>query len=186
MAPSRGKKPARTWRPSASSLRVRLILGMLTVDTGCIIASYLAAAGLRGVFANDTAWIVILAMLIPVFVITTLNNDSYAAANLRDPFRSIARGLQAYALAISAVIFIAFCLKASDTFPRLVVAMGSAFAIVSLALGRFLFVRHMPAIIGGNPFSIVLLYDSGQPIPRGDFSVVIAADSYFDPIIMIP
>lgn len=181
MAPSRGKKPARTWRPSASSLRVRLILGMLTVDTTCIIASYLAAAGLRGVFANDTAWIVILAMLIPVFIITTLNNDSYAAANLRDPFRSVARGLQAYALAICAVVFIAFCLKASDTFPRLVVALGSAFAIVSLALGRFLFVRHMPAIIGGNPFSIVLLYDSGQPIPRGDFSVVIAADSYFDP-----
>jgi lipopolysaccharide/colanic/teichoic acid biosynthesis glycosyltransferase len=178
---SRANKPARTWRPSASSLRIRLILGILSVDTACIIVSYLAAAGLRGVFVANTDWIVILAILIPVFLITTLNNGSYAAANLRDPFRSVARALQAYVLAISAVIFIAFCLKASDTFPRLVVAMGSGLAIVSLAFGRFLFVRHMPAIIGGNPFSIVLLYDPGQPIPDGEFSVVIASDAYFDP-----
>ena len=162
-------------------MRIRLILGILTVDMGCIVVSYLAAAGLRGAFVADTEWIVILAILMPVFLITTLNNGSYAAANVRDPFRSVARALQAYVLAISAVIFIAFCLKASDTFPRLVVAMGSGFAIVSLAFGRFLFVRHMPAIIGGNPFSIVLLYDPGQPIPDGEFSVVIASDAYFDP-----
>lgn len=175
------KKPARTWRPSASALRIRLILGLLTVDIGCIVVSYGVAAGLRDTFRADTNWIVILAVLIPVFVITTLNNGSYAARNLRDPFRSVSRGLQAYTLAISAVIFIAFCFKASDIFPRLVVAMGSGFAVVSLALGRFLFVRHMPAIIGGNPFSIVLLHDPGQPIPQGSFSVIIASDSYFDP-----
>lgn len=178
---SRANKLARTWRPSASSLRIRLILGLLTVDTGCIVVSYLAAAGLRGVFVANTDWIVILAMLIPVFVITTLNNGSYAAVNLRDPFRSVAKALQGYALSLSGVIFIAFCLKASDTFPRLVVAMGSGFGIVLLAFGRFLFVRHLPTIIGGNPFSIVLLYDPGQPIPTGEFSVVIASDSYFDP-----
>jgi len=175
------KKPARTWQPSASALRIRLILALLTVDIGCIVGSYLAAAGLRGVFLIDPNWIVILAVLVPVFVITTLNNQSYAAANLQDPFRSVARGLQAYVLAITAVVFIAFCLKASDTFPRLIVAIGSGLSITSLALGRFLFVRHMPALIGGNPFSIVLLYDPGQPVPQGDFSIIIASDTYFDP-----
>ena len=151
------------------------------MDTGCIVASYLVAAALRGTFFVDHNWILILALLIPVFVITTLNNGSYAPRNLRDPFRSVSRGVQAYALAIFGVIFVAFCLKASDEFPRLVVAIGSGFSIVLLALGRFLFVRHMPVIIGGNPFSIVLLYDQGQAIPVGDFSVVIASDAYFDP-----
>lgn len=180
MLPPRGK-PAKTWRPSASLLRIRVIIGILTIDTACIIISYLTAAGLRGVFIRDTTWIVILAMLIPIFIVTTLNNSSYAPVNLRDPFRSVARGLQAYALAICAVIFIAFSIKASTAFPRLVVATGSVFSVLSLALGRFLFVRYLPSIIGGNPFSVVLLHDPGQLIPRGDFSIVIASDTYFDP-----
>ncbi|SFO20883.1 exopolysaccharide biosynthesis polyprenyl glycosylphosphotransferase [Sphingomonas sp. OK281] len=163
-----------------------MILGILTVDIGCIVASYLAAVWLHGMIAAtpawaDVNWILILVVLLPVFVLTTLNNQSYAAANLQDPFRSVSRGLQAYALAISAVIFIAFCLKTSDSFPRLVVSIGSGFALASLALGRFLFVRHMHAIIGGNPFSIVLLHDPGQRIPQGNFSVVISSDAYFDP-----
>ena len=123
----------------------------------------------------------ILVVLIPIFLITALNNGSYAPANLQDPFRSVARGMHAYTLAILGVIFIAFCLKASNTFPRMIVAMGSGLALILLAAGRYLLVRHMHAIIGGNPFSIVLLHDPGQPIPSGEFSVIIASDTYFNP-----
>ncbi len=180
-SPAAVKKPARSWRPSAHTLRTRLFFGITILDAGCIFVSYLAAAGLRGTFFTDSDWIVILAVLIPAFLITALNNGSYAPNNLQDPFRAIARGVHAYALAILGVIFIAFCLKASSTFPRLVVAMGSVFAVVLLAACRYVLVKHMHAIIGGNPFGIVLLYDPGQPIPNGEFSVVIASDAYFNP-----
>ncbi|MES3151602.1 sugar transferase [Sphingomonas faeni] len=158
----------------------------MAMDAGCIVISYFAAAGMRGTFFSDTNWPFILGALVPAFLLTALNNESYATANLEDPFRSVAKGLQAYMLAISTVIFIAFCLKASTTFPRLVVAIGSGFAVVLLALGRYMFVRHMKTIIGGNPFSIILLYDADQPVPDGDFSVVIASDAYFNPDVHDP
>jgi polysaccharide biosynthesis protein PslA len=43
------------------------------------------------------------------------------------------------------------------------------------------FVRHLTWFVGGNPFSSILLCDRGAPIPSGTFSMVMAAESYFDP-----
>ena len=163
-----------------------MLLSLIALDIACLIISYVAAAALRGIIFSDTNWIFVMVALVPAFLITALNSGSYATANLEDPFRAVAKGVKAYALAISIVIFIAFCLKASMTFPRLVVAIGSLFTVILVALGRFFFVRHMRAIIGGNPFSIVLLCDADQPVPDGNFSIVISSDAYFDPDLHDP
>lgn len=169
------------WRPRATTLRMRMVLGLLALDLLCIVLSFGLAAIVRNHVLGPSNWAFVLVVVLPIYVGAAINAHAYAAGNVQDPFRAIARSLQAFVIAICAVIFAAFALKTTDTFPRLVVSIGSVFTIVTLSIGRYVFARHMDQIIGGNPFSVVLLRDGNSPIPAGTFSIVIAADAAFDP-----
>ncbi|RZF64246.1 exopolysaccharide biosynthesis polyprenyl glycosylphosphotransferase [Sphingomonas populi] len=170
-----------SWRPRASALRSRAFIGLMLVDLLCIIASFLAAVLLHARFGSDKNWIVLLAVLLPMYVVIALNAHAYSSPNLQDPFRAVAKGAQALVIAISAVIFVAFFVRVSDGFPRMLVTLGSIFSLGSLIAARYLFVKHMAAIIGGNPFSVILICEGDQRVPPGKFSVVISPESFFDP-----
>ncbi|RZL29485.1 MAG: sugar transferase [Sphingomonas sp.] len=170
----------KTWRPRASTLRMRMVLGLLTLDIVCIVLSFGCAAMLRDRFMGASSWAFFLLVMLPIYVIAAINAHGYSAASIQDPFRAISKGLQAFLLALCAAIIAAFALKASDTFPRLVVLMGSIFTILTLSIGRYVFARHLKHIIGGNPFSVVLLRDGDTPVPAVSFSIVMSTDA-FDP-----
>jgi lipopolysaccharide/colanic/teichoic acid biosynthesis glycosyltransferase len=176
----------KSWRPSASSLRIRLFLTLLAFDSISVLLSFVAAAYIRGNYQVDSNWAFVVLVLIPVYLVTAMNAGAYATVNLQDPFRAVAKGLTTFALAMSAVIFIAFCLKTSAAFPRLVVSLGAVLSVLTIATSRYMVVRHMPLIIGGNPFNVVLLCDGDQPVPEGKFSIVVASDAYFDPDLHDP
>lgn len=169
------------WRPRASALRLRLFSTLVTLDILAIAAGFVLAAFLRGTPMTDAKGIGLLALVIPVYVTLAINANSYSAINLDDPFRAVSKGVQSLLLAIAGVIFVAFALKTSASFPRLLISIGSAFAIVLLCITRYIFVRHMHAIVGGNPFSVVLICDGDQMIPTGKFSVMMASEAFFDP-----
>jgi lipopolysaccharide/colanic/teichoic acid biosynthesis glycosyltransferase len=59
--------------------------------------------------------------------------------------------------------------------------LGSLLAIVLLAISRYLFVRHRRTIVGGEPYSVALIWEPGQPVPPVEFSVRIAAEGFIDP-----
>jgi lipopolysaccharide/colanic/teichoic acid biosynthesis glycosyltransferase len=170
-----------SWRPRASALRTRAFTSLVLIDFLCITVSFIGAALLHGLLGADRVWVVLLAVLLPMYLVTALNAHAYAAANLQDPFRAIAKGVQALVVAISAVIFVAFYVRASTDFPRLLVTVGSIFAILTMIAARYLFVKHMVSIIGGNPFSVILICEGDQPVPPGNFSVVISPETFFDP-----
>jgi exopolysaccharide biosynthesis polyprenyl glycosylphosphotransferase len=170
-----------SWRPRASALRIRAFTTLVLLDFLCIAASFLSAALLHGNFGANMSWLVLLAVLLPVYLITALNAHAYAAANLQDPFGAIAKGIQALVVTISAVMFVAFCVRATEGFPRVLVTVGSVFAVLAMTASRYLFVKHMGSIIGGNPFSVILICENDQPVPSGNFSVVISPESFFDP-----
>jgi len=130
---------------------------------------------------GPSSWAFFLLVMLPIYVIAAINAHGYSASNAQDPFRAIAKGLQAFILALCAAIIAAFALKTSDTFPRLVVLIGSLFTIVTLSIGRYLFSRHMESLIGGNPFSVILLHDGDALVPQGTYSVVMPTDGAFDP-----
>lgn len=171
----------KAWRPRATTLRIRMVLGLLTLDIACIVVSFGLAAVLRDHFMGASNWDFFLLVMLPIYVIAAINAHGYSASNVQDPFRAIAKGLQAFLLALCAAIIAAFALKTTDTFPRLIVSIGSLFAIVALSIGRYLFTRHLERIIGGNPFSVVLLRDGSTPVPAGSFSLVMTTDGAFDP-----
>lgn len=139
------------------------------------------AAAVRESLLGAAPWLLLLIVVLPVYTVTAFNSHAFSAAVMQDPFAAIRRGLQSLLVSVAAVIFIAFALKTSDNFPRLVTAAGLLLAAVFMTIGRYFFVRNLETIVGGNPFSVVLICDGEQPIPPGRFSVMLAADAYLDP-----
>jgi lipopolysaccharide/colanic/teichoic acid biosynthesis glycosyltransferase len=171
----------KSWRPRATTLRMRMVLGLLSLDIVCIVLSFALAAFVRDSLLGPSNWAFVLLVMLPTYVIAAANGHAYAAASTQDPFRAIAKGLHAFLFALGIAIFAVFALKTSDTFPRLVVSLGSLLAIMSLSVGRYLFTRHLAQIIGGSPFSVVLLRDGDAPIPAASFSIIMPMDGTFDP-----
>lgn len=171
----------KSWRPRASTLRMRAFFSLACLDMACIAVGFGVAAKFRDAILGQSNWVFVLAVLLPIHLIVAANAHAYATANFQDPFRAIAKGLQAFAVAVCAVILAAFAIKSSGTFPRGIMAAGSFLSTVTLSVGRYIFSRHLHGIIGGNPFSIVLLRDGDCRMPEEKFSVVMAADEAFDP-----
>jgi lipopolysaccharide/colanic/teichoic acid biosynthesis glycosyltransferase len=160
---------------------MRMVLGLLTLDALCIIVSFVLAALIRDHFLGVSNWSFILVVIVPTYFLAAANANAYATANVQDPFRVIAKSLHAFLMALCVTIFAAFALKTTDTFPRLVVSLGSIFAIIALSMSRYVFTRHLGFIIGGSPFSVVLLRDGETPIPDASFSIIMPTDGTFDP-----
>lgn len=173
--------PRTHWRPRSALLQFRAVVYLLCTDGAAIFGGFLFAAVLRHSIFMDTGWLVFALVLLPLYALIASNLDAYDAENMQDPFRAIRRGIQALAIAIGCVTLAAFYLKSSTSFPRLTIGLGSGLAIAFLGTARYTFVRHLTWIVGGNPFSSILLCDRGAPMPPGDFSMVMAAESFFDP-----
>lgn len=169
-----------SWRPKSMALRIRVFLILLTLDLICITAGFAGAAFLRGGLFVQTNWIIPVA-LVPAYLVIGINLNAYDARSVQDRFFAVAKGGQALTFAVCAVILVAFCLKTSSTFPRVVVTIGYVLALILMVVARYLFSSKMERIVGGNPFSVILICDGDQPIPEGRFSVMIASEAFFDP-----
>lgn len=88
--------------------------------------AYLGEAGLgRGALLAQ--------LLLPVFLTIALYNDAYSLAALQAARRGIARAIGALAIAAGVVVFIAFYLKASQDFSRVIFTGGVLAAMLALA-----------------------------------------------------
>ena len=168
------------------TLRIRAFVLLALLDSFCILASFVVAALLRNRFNIDNEWAVIVMVLIPVYLVVATNGHAYSVRNLEEPRHAIWQGLQALTLAICAVIFIAFAFKASDQFPRTVVAIGSILSIVSVSAGRYFFVRHIDRIIGKTLFHTIVIRDGNQTLPLGKYTLLNTKNMAFDPGINDP
>ena len=169
------------WRPRSASLQFRALLYLLILDCLAIIVGFFTASATFYTAASDTGWVAYVCLLVPLYALIASNIHAYSAPDLQDPFRAIRSGLQALAMAICGATVIVFYFKSASDFSRLTIGTGSALTILLLAMGRYVFVRHLNWFVGGNPFSTILLCDRGAPIPVGQFSLIMAAESYFDP-----
>lgn len=172
---------ATTWQPRSGALRLRILAALIAIDLICMALGFGAAVVLREALLGGTDWFLLLPTMPLVYLLAAANSYAYSAANLQNPLRAVRRGVRALTLAVTAAVFIAFSLKTSDNFPRFVTGVGFVLSAGLMAVARYTFVRHLEAIVGGNPFSVVLIRDGDQPVPPGHFSVLLAADTGFDP-----
>jgi lipopolysaccharide/colanic/teichoic acid biosynthesis glycosyltransferase len=172
---------AQHWRPSSAAIRLRSFIYPVVFDALCISTSFALVAIARGVFFTETTWIFVLALVLPSYLLVALNGKVYSIRLLSDPWPAVGRTLRAYLIALALMTLAGFYLKTSDIFPRLTVAFASVLSVLLLTASRFYFVRHRRAIVGGEPYSVALIWEPGQPVPAIDFSVRIAAEGFVDP-----
>jgi exopolysaccharide biosynthesis polyprenyl glycosylphosphotransferase len=169
------------WQPRPATLRTRSFFCLLLIDLGCILVGFGAAAANRPLWLSGDAWPFLFLTVVPLYLLAALNNHAYSSTNLQRPLLSVSRGLKAMTFAIMATTLVGFSLKVSTTLPRSVPILGFILASTLLSISRYYFSRHFEAVIGGNPFSVLLIRDGDQPVPDGQFSVVVQADDRFDP-----
>ncbi len=172
----------RTNRASpAFARRVRALMAFLAADMACITVCFIGAAWLRGSLSMGSSWVVMLAVLLPTHAFVALNAHAYTPSRLQDPYKAVAKGLQALLMAITAIIFIAYALKNSDAFPRMVILIGTMLTVVTMATARYLLSQYLLAVAGGSPYTIILLRDGDAAVPDGNFEVIPAANFDFEP-----
>lgn len=174
------------WQPKPATLRIRSAFCFLGIDLTSILAGFGAIAATRTVLVGFTDWLFLILTVLPLYVLAALNNHAYSSDNLNYPFRAVRRALEAITIAIAATVLVGYSLKVSDSLPRTVAIFGFLLASVLMFVGRYFFARHFEAIIGGNPFSVLLINDGDHPVPPGVFSVIVQADAHFDPEVHDP
>jgi lipopolysaccharide/colanic/teichoic acid biosynthesis glycosyltransferase len=169
------------WRPNSATIKLRTFCYPIVFDTLCITFSMSLVALLRGRLTTETGWAFVLVLILPFYLVIALNSKVYSVRLLADPLQSVGRTVKAYLIAVAMMTLTSFYLRTTTDLPRLTIAIGSALSIVSLAVSRYYFVRHRKAIVGGEPYSVALIWEPGQPIPPIDFTVRIAAEGFIDP-----
>jgi lipopolysaccharide/colanic/teichoic acid biosynthesis glycosyltransferase len=180
LAPSDIDHKVSRWRPRSTALRFRAFSYLIALDIVCIVASFAFAASLRGALFDD-AWVRIVALLVPIYLFVGVHGRAYSEETLADPLHTLARGSRGLLVALAMMTLAAYYLKTSTDLPRLTVAIGWLSAAMSVGVVRYFYVRHLHAIVGGNPFGAALIWERGQPIPPMDFALTIVADDRFDP-----
>ena len=162
-------------------LRVRLVSYLLLVDLACILLAYGVAPLLHDAPYSSSRLEVMMGALLPVYLFTAANAGAYSSELIHRLFRAAALGAQALVLSVGFLLLVAFAFKASASFSRLTFSIGAVLSVLLLVGTRYWFMKHAIRLIGGTPFSVVLLVDGDQPLPTGEFSARISTEGYFDP-----
>ena len=168
-------------RRPAAALRTRAIAFLIVGDSLLILMSFGISAALRGTLVSDPRWLFFSGPLLLIYHAVAMNSQGLSKLTLQSWQRAVWKAEQALMLGIALVTIVNFYARAIESFPRLTIAVGSALAFVSIALFRYLLIKNLVAILGGNPFSILLIRDRDAPMVEGPFSRVLIADTIFDP-----
>ena len=114
----------------------------------------------------------ILLVTLPIYFAIAINNNAYSINALRKPVTSIQRSGMSFLFAFSAVLLVAFFLKASQDFSRFVFVMGVAGSFVFLALSRYGLSKLCKAVLGASPMSELSIFDGVDgAMPGNDYHI---------------
>jgi exopolysaccharide biosynthesis polyprenyl glycosylphosphotransferase len=170
-----------TWRKPQSTIRVQFITGLIAIDTVCIAASFKLAFQLLAFRTEQNQWLYDLAGIVPIYYVIAANQGAFSPSQTGTTRAAVRLGAQSFMMTIGAVALVAFSVKVSDTFSRVMLATGSVFSFVSLSFARYAFVSYTRNVLGIRPYNTVLLTDTEQNIPYGDYSVLVMTPDHFDP-----
>lgn len=176
--------PNARWRTRSSTLYFRAILLLGGSDLLLVALAFIIAAIVCD--AQGMGWWIFTLALLPVYFVIAVGNHAFHSYALANPFTAIAQGCRSLMMSVGLLILLAFYLKSADFFPRLTITVGSALGVLGVATGRYFIVSALPRLIGGNPFNAILIRDGNQEIPLGNFSLVISAESFFNPDVHDP
>lgn len=145
--------PGKEWK------RIKAYLALTIGDIVALAISYLSVHYAYAKSFHPTHGVLILAVLTPIYIGIAGMSQAYTGEVLKDVRVGMIRSLQAFFLAASAVLLIAYFLKAGAEFSRIVFGVGSLGAAVLLVLNRLLLRRSILTMLGGTPYSSVVIAD---------------------------
>lgn len=169
------------WRANSATIKIRTFTYPIIFDTLCIIAGFATIGLIRRGASTGVSWPLIIAFILPFYLIVALNGKVYSVRLLANPWHSIGLTVKAYLIALAMMMVASFYTRTTMELPRLTVAVGSILSIVFLVVSRYYFIVYRKTIVGGEPYSVALIWEPDQPIPPIEFSVKIAAEGFIDP-----
>jgi polysaccharide biosynthesis protein PslA len=175
-----GAAPSR-WQPSRARLRARLHICLIALDLVCIFSGFFIASLVYEPGSVIQQWLYAASLFAPVYLVVAINGHAYATQGIVEPGKGVWRSIQAFLVALGLLLLFGFYFKASQNYSRVTIAIGTGLTLLLLAVARDRFLRSARKILGGNPYSVVLITDGTQAIDAGGFSLVIAADDALNP-----
>ncbi|MDG2535803.1 exopolysaccharide biosynthesis polyprenyl glycosylphosphotransferase [Sphingomonas sp. HITSZ_GF] len=169
------------WQPSRAKLRARLHATLILLDLACIFVGFFVAGLIYEPGSGIEQWFYAASAFGAVYLAVALNGHAYATEVIVAPGKGILRSIQAFAISAAVILLVAFYFKATQNYSRVTIGLGSGLTVALLVIARQRFLGSARKILGGNPYSVVLITDGTQHIAPEGFSLVIAADDALDP-----
>jgi exopolysaccharide biosynthesis polyprenyl glycosylphosphotransferase len=179
-------RPQHLWTGDFRSLRLRLYLLMFAADCAALAAAFLLANLIRYGHPFESYGLNTFALLLPIYLATSLNGGAYSIRSLIDPRQSAAMAVQALVFSIAVATALLFSLKMGEDFSRLVFGIGSIAAIALVALGRVKLGNAVGKRCGWTFRREVLLADGIAAAPSGTERLVDAAKEGLRPVLNDP
>jgi polysaccharide biosynthesis protein PslA len=150
--------------PSLERKRLQVYATQIAVDAVLLLTCFAGVATLYFGHLPNAAEMLVGNLLLPIFLTIALHNGTYSLTTLTDWKQ--AAGRMASSLLIAAVLltFIAYFVKVSDSFSRMVLLGGVTSSLAVLTAIRFLSARWLRALWGPSPMNLLVIDAGGPPI----------------------
>ncbi|MBI0477193.1 exopolysaccharide biosynthesis polyprenyl glycosylphosphotransferase [Sphingomonas sp. MA1305] len=154
---------------------------LLASDILAIVVPFLIANIIYWGSAGSSHGVTILALLIPAYSVFASLNHTFSDSSLERLRYGAVRSMKAVMLAAMAILLVAYMLKVGSHFSRAVFATGFAGTLIAIPVLRLLLVRRVQTILGGSPFTTVVVVDGVSYNRQPDELVLTATELGFDP-----
>ena len=170
----------KSWR------RAQLYILMMVVDLTMVAAGFVAGAAAWRGFALDQHTSSMLTLLLPLYLLAAINAQAYTLPCLELSAVGIRRALTAFGWTMLLLIGIGFSLKVGAEYSRGNIALGAAFCVALLVLGRLAAAWASARVLVDGPISKVILCDATMLLPGRGETVVNTAALGLEPILHDP
>jgi polysaccharide biosynthesis protein PslA len=162
--------PSTTKQQQRHSVAVLLIIS----DFISIALAFAVASQIRLGHLDTTQFVPILSAILPIYLAIALNKQGYGPDATIDFGYSYRKAAFAFCFACSSLLLIAFFLKVSEDFSRILLGLGAGAGLLHLSLTRYVVTRFGAKLLKGEPFACLSIYD-GIALPKTSDSTAIDA-----------
>ncbi len=157
---------------SKRKIRHAVALTLIASDSLAIAAAFAAASIIRLGHVDMSQFGPIMAAVLPIYLAIALNKGGYGPLATNDFGYSIRKSALAFLFATGSLLLIAFFLKVSEEFSRILLGIGTAAGVATLAAGRAAVARIGRGLLGSDPYASVLIADGTElSSAQGDFVI---------------
>lgn len=153
------------------------IADVVVISMSFIVANYFYLGNLT----DEGHGLIVAGVMSPIYVLIAALTGAYNGQTIESARHSVFRALNALVAAAAAVMFIAYFLKAGSDFSRAAFGIGALCSLVGLPLARYSLSGVALKLVGGTPYSTIVIRDgvAYQPCPHD--VVVTPEEIGFDP-----